>query len=145
MAEFCQIFRLFFGQWNFKKYCFWYLLTFKYITLDWYQKFHESHCVIWWQIKCAINKDKFLPSWLQWVKIPSKVPLHRNATSKLIQLPTGGFWWTFGVPWCKWKGKISRSRLIRTDWMHRYGSFYQSGSIWWLDTGKARTIKVFKF
>ena len=28
-AEFCQIFRSFFGQWSFKKKCFWDLLTFK--------------------------------------------------------------------------------------------------------------------
>ena len=28
-AEFCRIFRLFFGQWNFQKKCFWDLLTFR--------------------------------------------------------------------------------------------------------------------
>ena len=31
-AEFCLIFRLFFGQWSFEKKCFWDLLTFK---LEW--------------------------------------------------------------------------------------------------------------
>ena len=30
-AEFCQIFRSFFGQWSFKKKCFWDLLTFNWL------------------------------------------------------------------------------------------------------------------
>ena len=72
--------------------------------------------------------------------------LIQNGRRFITHSPTistiGGFWWTFGVPWCRWKREISRSCLIWTDWMHRYGSFYQSGSIWWLDSGEARTIKL---
>ena len=47
-AEFCQIFRSFFGQWIFKKKCFWDLLTFTHIIITSVIIF-RPHCA--WQRK----------------------------------------------------------------------------------------------
>ena len=65
-AEFCLIFSSFFGQWSFKKKCFWDLLTFKQETISSTGYFFFRSCLFRFCVKCLWEKDTI------WAKITCK-------------------------------------------------------------------------